>query len=94
MSSIIIIFFSEMLIFQKDSDNDYKEFKVRTVDFEHRFANLLCLAFKDCSDLESVFKVSKITSCKCGLVFSGNPTSLFSLPASCSLSSGPSLREK
>lgn len=55
MFSITIL---EIMIFQKDFDNNYKEFKIRTVDFEHRFANLLCLAFKDCSELESVFKVS------------------------------------
>lgn len=67
----------EILTSQKDFESSYKEFKIRMVDFEHRFANLLCLAFKDCSQLESVFKVSNITSFKCCIVFGGNLTSLF-----------------
>lgn len=43
----------------KGFENDFKDFKVRTVDFECRLAGLLSLAFKDCSGLESAFKVSK-----------------------------------
>ncbi|XP_070822029.1 dynein axonemal heavy chain 11 [Chaetodon trifascialis] len=38
-------------------ENECKDFKVRIVDFECRLASLLCLAFKDCSGLESAFKL-------------------------------------
>ncbi|KAM7383622.1 hypothetical protein PAMP_003257 [Pampus punctatissimus] len=38
-------------------ENEYKDFKVKIVDFECRLASLLCLAFKDCSGLESAFKL-------------------------------------
>ncbi|XP_068180103.1 dynein axonemal heavy chain 11 [Antennarius striatus] len=44
----------------KEFENEYKDFKVRIVDFECRFANILCLAFKDCSGLESAFKLLTI----------------------------------
>ena len=43
----------------KDFENEYKDFKVWNVDFECRLASLLCSALKDCSGLESAFKVSK-----------------------------------
>ncbi|KAM9310019.1 dynein axonemal heavy chain 11 [Pholidichthys leucotaenia] len=38
-------------------EREYKDFKIRIVDFEKRFASLLCLIFKDCSGLESVLKM-------------------------------------
>ncbi|XP_028435224.1 dynein heavy chain 11, axonemal isoform X2 [Perca flavescens] len=44
----------------QDFENEYKNLKVRIVDFECRLASLLCLAFKDCSGLESAFKLLTI----------------------------------
>ncbi|XP_074510014.1 dynein axonemal heavy chain 11 [Sebastes fasciatus] len=44
----------------QDFENEYKDLKVRIVDFECRLASLLCLAFKDCSGLESAFKLLTI----------------------------------
>ncbi|KAM9352911.1 dynein axonemal heavy chain 11 [Symphorus nematophorus] len=44
----------------QDFENEYKDFKVRILDFEYRLASLLCLAFKDCSGLESAFKLLTI----------------------------------
>uniref|UniRef100_A0A7N6BNC5 AAA+ ATPase domain-containing protein n=1 Tax=Anabas testudineus TaxID=64144 RepID=A0A7N6BNC5_ANATE len=44
----------------QDFENEYKDFKAWVVDFECRLASLLCLAFKDCSGLESVFKLLMI----------------------------------
>ncbi|KAI3360460.1 hypothetical protein L3Q82_002355 [Scortum barcoo] len=41
----------------EDFEKQYKDFKERIVDFECRLASLLCLAFKDCSGLESAFKL-------------------------------------
>uniref|UniRef100_A0A3Q3ETL8 Dynein axonemal heavy chain 11 n=1 Tax=Labrus bergylta TaxID=56723 RepID=A0A3Q3ETL8_9LABR len=41
-------------------ENEYKEFKSKIVDFEYRLASLLCLAFKDCSGLESACKLLTI----------------------------------
>ncbi|XP_034410206.1 dynein heavy chain 11, axonemal [Cyclopterus lumpus] len=41
-------------------ENEYKDLKVRIVDIECRLASLLCLAFKDCSGLESAFKLLTI----------------------------------
>uniref|UniRef100_UPI0037E727D7 dynein axonemal heavy chain 11 n=1 Tax=Semicossyphus pulcher TaxID=241346 RepID=UPI0037E727D7 len=45
------------LDFSQDFENEYKDFKGRIVDFECHLASLLCLAFKDCSGLESAFKL-------------------------------------
>ncbi|KAM7420609.1 hypothetical protein PAMA_015032 [Pampus argenteus] len=44
----------------EDFENQYKDFKLKIVDFECRLASLLCLAFKDCSGLESAFKLLTI----------------------------------
>ncbi|XP_051263753.1 dynein axonemal heavy chain 11 isoform X2 [Dicentrarchus labrax] len=44
----------------QDFEREYKDFKVRIGDFECRLASLLCLAFKDCSGLESAFKLLTI----------------------------------
>ncbi|KAM4600952.1 dynein axonemal heavy chain 11 [Polymixia lowei] len=44
----------------QDFEEDYRGFKVKIVDFECRLATLLCLAFKDCSGLESAFKLLAI----------------------------------
>ncbi|KAM8734967.1 dynein axonemal heavy chain 11 [Acanthopagrus schlegelii] len=41
----------------QDFENEYKDFKVWNVDFECRLASLLCSALKDCSGLESAFKL-------------------------------------
>ncbi|XP_071372237.1 dynein axonemal heavy chain 11 isoform X2 [Centroberyx affinis] len=41
----------------QDFEKEYKDFKVKIVDFECRLATILCLAFKDCSGLESAFKL-------------------------------------
>ncbi|GAA6224990.1 dynein heavy chain 11, axonemal-like isoform X1 [Lates japonicus] len=41
-------------------ENEYKDFKVWILDFEGHLASLLCLAFKDCSGLESTFKLLTI----------------------------------
>ncbi|XP_068613056.1 dynein axonemal heavy chain 11 [Brachionichthys hirsutus] len=61
----------------KAFDSEYKDFKVRIVDFECRFANVLCMAFKDCSGLESAFKLLTIVGPflerrKIGQIFSPN----------------------
>ncbi|TMS10512.1 Dynein heavy chain 11, axonemal [Larimichthys crocea] len=44
----------------QDFEIEYKDFKVRIGDFECRLASLLCLAFEDCSGLESAFKLLTI----------------------------------
>ncbi|XP_042345657.1 dynein axonemal heavy chain 11 [Plectropomus leopardus] len=44
----------------QDFENEYKDLKVKIVDFECRLASLLCSAFKDCSGLESAFKLLTI----------------------------------
>ncbi|XP_061632559.1 dynein axonemal heavy chain 11 isoform X3 [Phyllopteryx taeniolatus] len=44
----------------QDFEKEYKNFKVKIVDFEYRFASLLCSAFKDCAGLESAFKLLTI----------------------------------
>ncbi|XP_067457869.1 dynein axonemal heavy chain 11 isoform X1 [Thunnus thynnus] len=44
----------------EDFENEYKDFKVKIMDFECRLASLLCLAFKDCSGLESALKLLTI----------------------------------
>uniref|UniRef100_A0A3P8V3P1 Dynein axonemal heavy chain 11 n=1 Tax=Cynoglossus semilaevis TaxID=244447 RepID=A0A3P8V3P1_CYNSE len=44
----------------QDFENEYNEFKVWMLDFERHFASLLCLAFKDCSGLESASKLLTI----------------------------------
>ncbi|XP_062322712.1 dynein axonemal heavy chain 11 isoform X2 [Osmerus eperlanus] len=41
----------------QDFQKDYEAFKERVVDFDRRLASILCLAFKDCSGLESAFKL-------------------------------------
>nr|XP_020468391.1 dynein heavy chain 11, axonemal-like isoform X3 [Monopterus albus] len=43
-----------------DFENEYKDFKVWIVDFESCLANLLSMAFKECSGLESAFKLLTI----------------------------------
>ncbi|KAM9852522.1 dynein axonemal heavy chain 11 [Aulostomus maculatus] len=64
--------FTSYCLLLKQSDNNpldcnsedfeiaYKEFRLKIVDFECRFASLLCLAFKDCSGLESAIKLLTI----------------------------------
>lgn len=42
----------------KDFDEDYAHFKAKVADYDRRLGNILCLAYKDCSGLESIFKVS------------------------------------
>lgn len=44
---------------QKGFEAEYKDFKFRFVDLECRLASLLCLVFKDCTELESALNVSK-----------------------------------
>ncbi|XP_071325394.1 dynein axonemal heavy chain 11 isoform X2 [Trachinotus anak] len=44
----------------QDFEKDYKDFKAWIVDFECHLASLLCLAFKDCSGLESAYKLLTI----------------------------------
>ncbi|XP_053483492.1 dynein axonemal heavy chain 11 isoform X4 [Ictalurus furcatus] len=41
----------------KDFDEDYAHFKVKVADYDRRLGNILCLAYKDCSGLESIFKL-------------------------------------
>ncbi|XP_056142990.1 dynein axonemal heavy chain 11 [Lampris incognitus] len=41
----------------QDFEKDYKDFKMKIFDFECHLATILCLAFKDCSGLESAFKL-------------------------------------
>ncbi|KAM9806325.1 dynein axonemal heavy chain 11 isoform 1-T1 [Syngnathus typhle] len=41
----------------QDFEKEYENFKLKIVDFECRFASLLCSAFKDCAGLESAFKL-------------------------------------
>ncbi|XP_047455882.1 dynein axonemal heavy chain 11 [Mugil cephalus] len=38
-------------------EDEFTDFKAKTVDFECRLASLLCLVFKDCSGLESALKM-------------------------------------
>uniref|UniRef100_A0A3Q2QPT1 Dynein heavy chain tail domain-containing protein n=1 Tax=Fundulus heteroclitus TaxID=8078 RepID=A0A3Q2QPT1_FUNHE len=42
----------------KAFEDEHNTFKRRIADFERRLANLLCLAFKDCTGLEAALKVS------------------------------------
>ncbi|KAG8443036.1 hypothetical protein GDO86_011741 [Hymenochirus boettgeri] len=42
-------------------EHDYNEFKKKVQDFETRLAYLLCVAFKDCSGMESAFKLIAIS---------------------------------
>ncbi|XP_061675536.1 dynein axonemal heavy chain 11 isoform X2 [Syngnathoides biaculeatus] len=44
----------------QDFEKGYNDFKVKIVDFECRFASLLVSAFKDCTELESAFKLLTI----------------------------------
>uniref|UniRef100_A0A667Y5V4 Dynein axonemal heavy chain 11 n=1 Tax=Myripristis murdjan TaxID=586833 RepID=A0A667Y5V4_9TELE len=46
----------------QDFEKEYKDFKVKIADIECRLSTVLCLAFKDCSGLESAFKVSILDS--------------------------------
>ncbi|XP_077576473.1 dynein axonemal heavy chain 11 [Stigmatopora nigra] len=46
--------------YSQEFEEEYNNFKAKIVDFEYRFANLLCLAFKDCAELETMFKLSTI----------------------------------
>lgn len=39
---------------------DYEDFQANIEDLDRRLASILCQAFDDCSNLESVFKVSFI----------------------------------
>ncbi|XP_058249288.1 dynein axonemal heavy chain 11 [Hemibagrus wyckioides] len=41
----------------KAFDEDYAHFKEKVADYDRRLGNILCLAFKDCSGLESAFKL-------------------------------------
>uniref|UniRef100_A0A7N8XYV6 Dynein axonemal heavy chain 11 n=1 Tax=Mastacembelus armatus TaxID=205130 RepID=A0A7N8XYV6_9TELE len=42
----------------QDFENNYRDFKSWIVDFERCLASLLCMAFKDCTGLESAFKTT------------------------------------
>ncbi|KAM6210848.1 LOW QUALITY PROTEIN: dynein axonemal heavy chain 11 [Sarcoramphus papa] len=42
-------------------EDDYTEFKAKTLDLDRRLASVLCVGFHDCSGLESTFKVSTHT---------------------------------
>uniref|UniRef100_A0A8B9HNW2 Dynein, axonemal, heavy chain 11 n=1 Tax=Astyanax mexicanus TaxID=7994 RepID=A0A8B9HNW2_ASTMX len=44
-----------------DFEEDYACFKQEVTDYDRRLGNIVCLAYKDCSGLESVFKVSFIS---------------------------------
>ncbi|XP_034030917.1 dynein heavy chain 11, axonemal [Thalassophryne amazonica] len=41
----------------QDFETKYKDFKMKIEGFERQLASLLCLSFKDCSDLESKLKL-------------------------------------
>ncbi|XP_053089780.1 dynein axonemal heavy chain 11 isoform X1 [Pangasianodon hypophthalmus] len=41
----------------KDFDEDYTNFKENVTHYDRRLGNILCLAYKDCSGLESIFKL-------------------------------------
>ncbi|XP_019728452.1 dynein heavy chain 11, axonemal isoform X3 [Hippocampus comes] len=41
-------------------EKEYKDFKMKIVDFECQFASLLCSVFHDCAGLEAVFKLLTI----------------------------------
>ncbi|KAJ1100516.1 hypothetical protein NDU88_005599 [Pleurodeles waltl] len=41
-------------------DKDYYEFKEKIVEFDRRLGSILCAAFRDCSSIESAFKVVAI----------------------------------
>uniref|UniRef100_A0A673H3H1 Dynein heavy chain tail domain-containing protein n=1 Tax=Sinocyclocheilus rhinocerous TaxID=307959 RepID=A0A673H3H1_9TELE len=41
-----------------DFEKDFSSFQERVADFDRQLSSILCLAFQDCSGLESVFKVS------------------------------------
>ncbi|XP_032902051.1 dynein heavy chain 11, axonemal [Amblyraja radiata] len=40
-----------------DFENDYNAFKEKIVDFDRQLGTILCVAFNDCSGLESAFKL-------------------------------------
>lgn len=42
----------------QDFEKDFSSFQENVADFDRRLSSILCLAFQDCSGLESVFKVS------------------------------------
>ncbi|KAL1259213.1 hypothetical protein QQF64_009790, partial [Cirrhinus molitorella] len=41
----------------QDFEKDFSSFQERVADFDRRLSSILCLAFQDCSGLESVFKL-------------------------------------
>ncbi|XP_076826869.1 dynein axonemal heavy chain 11 [Brachyhypopomus gauderio] len=41
----------------KDFEQDYAHFQQKVTDYDRRLGNILCLAYKDCSGLESIFKL-------------------------------------
>ncbi|XP_072536739.1 dynein axonemal heavy chain 11 [Salminus brasiliensis] len=41
----------------KDFEGDYAHFQEKVVDYDRRLGNILCLAYKDCSGLEAMFKL-------------------------------------
>uniref|UniRef100_A0AAY5EZT2 Dynein heavy chain tail domain-containing protein n=1 Tax=Electrophorus electricus TaxID=8005 RepID=A0AAY5EZT2_ELEEL len=43
-------------------EQDYAHFKQTVTDYDRRLGSILCLAYKDCSGLESIFKVSYINN--------------------------------
>lgn len=42
-------------------DEDFKGFQTRILELDMKLAAILCQAFDDCHNLESIFKVSKCT---------------------------------
>ncbi|KAM9308794.1 LOW QUALITY PROTEIN: dynein axonemal heavy chain 11 [Gastrophryne carolinensis] len=46
---------------QLEFENNYIEFKVKILDLETQIATMICLAFSDCSGLESAFKLLAIS---------------------------------
>ncbi|XP_009290539.2 dynein axonemal heavy chain 11 isoform X1 [Danio rerio] len=41
----------------QDFEKDFSSFQEKVADFDRQLSNILCLAFQDCSGLESVFKL-------------------------------------
>lgn len=51
-------FFSLFFLTLQEFEDDYTNFKAKTLDLDRCVASVLCVEFHDCSSLESVLKVS------------------------------------
>lgn len=58
MKHVKLLIFLNFPFCVKDFEKDFSRFQERVEDFDRQLSSILCLAFQDCSGLESVFKVS------------------------------------